>query len=122
MAGIYRLHWFAISQWITLVRRCVEKSKDLSAYPDLLELLIRLVFELRNHSFSGQEVDLNDGDFRTMTQNWPEISQFIRGILQFRQDDKQSDWNYTNSMLRKPQPLNLKVREVKELTGPPSHR
>ncbi|KAH6626209.1 hypothetical protein B0J18DRAFT_443769 [Chaetomium sp. MPI-SDFR-AT-0129] len=97
VAGIYRLHWFATSQWIILVRRCVEKSKDLSAYPDLLELLTRLVRELRNSSFSGQEVDLNDRVFRAMTPNRPEIPQFVCGILQFRQDDKQSDWNYTNS-------------------------
>lgn len=77
-------------------------SKDLSAYQDLLELLTRLALELRSDSFNGQ-VDLNDRVFRTMEPERPEISQFVCGILQFRQDDKQSDWNYTNSMLRKPQ-------------------
>ena len=98
MAGIYRLHWFATSQWIILVRRCVEKSKDLSVYPDLLELLTRLALELKNYSFNGQ-VDLNDRVFRTMESEQPEISQFVSGILQFRNHDNQSDWNYTNSML-----------------------
>ncbi|KAK4244292.1 hypothetical protein C7999DRAFT_44010 [Corynascus novoguineensis] len=97
VAGIYRLHWFATSQWIILVRRCVEKSNDLSAYPDLLELLTRLALELRNHSFNGQVPDLNDRVFRAMEPDRPEISQIVCGILQFRQDDKQSDWNYTNS-------------------------
>lgn len=97
MAGTYRLHWFAVSQWVSLVRRCVERFKDLSAYPDLLELLTRLVMELRNYSFSGQ-VDLNDRIFRALKPDEPELSEFVCGILQFRQDDKQSDWNYTSSM------------------------
>ncbi|KAK0714452.1 hypothetical protein B0T21DRAFT_375908 [Apiosordaria backusii] len=96
LAGIYRLHWYATSQWVVLVRRCVEKSKDLSAYPDLLELLTHLVLELRSHSFNGQ-VDFNDRVIRAMVPDRPEISQFVCGILQFRQDDRQADWNYTNS-------------------------
>jgi hypothetical protein len=50
-------------------------------------------------------VDHNDRVFQTMEPDRPEISQFACGILQFRQDDKQSDWNYTNSMLSKLQPL-----------------
>jgi hypothetical protein len=98
VAGIYRLHWFATSQWITLVRRCVEKSKDLSAFPDLLKLLTRMALELKNSSFQGR-VDPKDRVFRTLDPDRPEISQLIRGILQFRRDDKQPDWNYTNSML-----------------------
>jgi hypothetical protein len=70
----------------------------------LLELLTRLMLELRNDSFNAQ-VDHNDRVFQTMEPDRPEISQFACGILQFRQDDKQSDWNYTNSMLSKLQPL-----------------
>ncbi|KAK4100943.1 hypothetical protein N658DRAFT_559135 [Parathielavia hyrcaniae] len=97
MAGLYRLHWFATSQWVILARRCVEKSNDLSAYPDFLELLTRLALELRNYSFNGQVPDLNDRVLRAMGPDRPEISQIVCGVLQFRQDDKQSDWNYTNS-------------------------
>lgn len=122
MAGIYRLHCFATSQWIFFVRRCVEKSNHLSAYPDLLELLTRLALERTNYSFDGQ-VDFKDRVFRTMLPDRPEISQFVCGILQFRQDDKQSDWNYTNSMSRKLQPLDTKAKiiQVKRLTVPSSH-
>ncbi len=113
MAGIYRLHWFATSQWIILARRCVEKSKDLSACPDLLELLTRIALELRNYSFNCQ-ADLDDRVFRALKPDQPEIYQFFCGILRFRQDDRQSDWNYTNSMRYKPQPLKLNVKPVKK--------
>ncbi|KAL2130331.1 hypothetical protein VTI74DRAFT_6582 [Chaetomium olivicolor] len=98
VAGKYRLQWFATSQWITLTRRCVEASKDLSAYPDLLLLLTRLTLELRNDRFEGS-VHLKDRVFRNIDPSQPEISEVICGILQFREDDRHVDWNYTNSKL-----------------------
>ncbi|KAL1857635.1 hypothetical protein Daus18300_010275 [Diaporthe australafricana] len=97
VAGKYRLHWFATSQWTALISRCfVEASKDLSAYPDLLELLTRLALELRNYGFKGQ-ISRKEGIFQSLESNWPEISNMICGVLAFRRDDRQTDWNYTNA-------------------------
>jgi hypothetical protein len=98
LAGRYRLHWFAASQWITLTKHCVEQSNDLSAYPDLLVQLKLLQLELRNYSFEGQ-IDLKDVGFQSIQSKWPEISQFINGVLQFRQRKGQVDSNYTNGAL-----------------------
>jgi hypothetical protein len=107
VAGKYRLHWFATSQWTSLISRCfVEASKDLSAYPDLLELLTRLALELRNYGFKEQ-INHKEGIFQSLESNWPEISNIICGVLAFRQDDRQTDWNYTNGTFRvapSPQP------------------
>jgi hypothetical protein len=97
LSGRYRLHWFATSQWITLIRRCVDECNDLSAYPALLALLTRLALELTNYRFKYQ-IGLKDEAFRAIESDWPEISQIIRGVLQFRQDERQTDWNYTNGL------------------------
>ena len=86
-----------MGQWTAITRRCVvEKSKNLSASPDLLALLTRLATELKNYSFEGL-VELKDPAFRSIESDWPEISQIICGVLQFRRDNRQTDWNYTNS-------------------------
>lgn len=107
VAGKYRLHWFATSQWTAIISRCfVEASKDISAYPDLLELLTRLALELRNYGFKGQ-IDRKERIFQSLESDWPEIFNIICGVRAFRQDDRQTDWNYTNgrfSVAPSPQP------------------
>ncbi|SPO07346.1 uncharacterized protein DNG_10040 [Cephalotrichum gorgonifer] len=95
LTGKYRLHSYATSQWIELTRRCIEHSKDLSAYPDLLALLFRLSLELRNYSFKNQ-VNLKDPAFEGIGSEHLEISQIVCGVLQFRQDERQTDWNFHN--------------------------
>jgi hypothetical protein len=95
LAGRYRLHWFAINQWTTLTRRCLEMSKDQSAYPELLELLIRMTLERRNASFEG-EAEVSDFIFRDFATEWPELSRFMCRALHFHRDKRQPDWNYTN--------------------------
>jgi len=99
VAGKYRLHWFATSQWIALINCCVGASEDLSAYPDLLVLLTRLALELRNYGFKGR-IDHKVGVFQSLKSDWPEICNIIGGSLAFRQDERQADWNYTNSRFR----------------------
>ncbi|KAF3760334.1 hypothetical protein M406DRAFT_269589 [Cryphonectria parasitica EP155] len=95
LAGRYRLHWFAFTQWIALTKSCIEESKDLSAYPDLRELLCRLVVDLSNSDFEG-EVDLEDTILGDIESGWPDIVHMVCGVSQFRQDDSQADWDYTN--------------------------
>jgi hypothetical protein len=95
LAGKYRLHWFATRQWIAVTRRCIEKSKDLSAYPELLELLVRFALELRNDKFNG-EVDMKKDLFPSIGSEWPEISGIMCGILQFYRDERQTEWTYSS--------------------------
>lgn len=95
--GKYRLHSYVTSQWIELTRRCIEHSKDLSAYPDLLELLTRLALELRNYN-SKNQVIVKDPIFEGVTGELLEISQIVCGALQFRQDERQTGWNYSNGV------------------------
>lgn len=97
IAGRYRLHWFATRQWITLVRRCIEVTYDLSTYPDLLELLLQMTEVLQNNSFKNH-IEYRDVTFQGIQSRLPEVSQVICGILQFRQDKEQADWNYTNGL------------------------
>lgn len=106
LRGKYRLHWFALGQWIALVKRCVESSKDRSASHELLELLLRLALERRNHNFHG-EIEVKDLIFRDIAPEWPELSQYICGVLQFRRDDKQADWEYSNCKLSGARPCQL---------------
>lgn len=98
LEGRYRLHWFATSQWINLVKHCIQESEDLSAYPDLLEMLARLATELDNPRFDSS-VDFQDRVFRKIQLDHPSISRAMRGVLQFRKDDQQVDWNFSNSKL-----------------------
>ena len=98
LQGRYRLHWFATSQWINLVKQCIQESEDLSAYPDLLEMLARFATELDNPRFDSS-VDFQDRVFRNIQQDHPAISRAMRGVLQFRKDDQQVDWNFSNSKL-----------------------
>ena len=95
LAGRYRLHWFATTHWVTLIRRCVEQSRDLSAHPDMLQLLEQLGLELGNQRFDGQ-VNLCEPVFTTIEADNPGISQLIRGILQLRQNEGWTDWVYTD--------------------------
>ena len=85
-----------MSQWSALARSCVEMSKNRSASPELLELLIRFTLERRNYRFEGK-VETKDTAFPDIAPEWPELSQFVCGVLQFRRDDRQMDWNYSNS-------------------------
>ena len=114
LTGRYRLHWFATSQWIALTKRCVEKPKDLSVNTDLLNLLTQLAAELRNQNFIGQK-DLKDVAIQSIS-TWPEISQIIGGVLQFRLDDRHTDWNFTNGVFILSQPILLEANHI-ILTG-----
>lgn len=96
LAGRYRLHWYAFTQWIGLTRSCLEISRDLSVYPDLRELLCRVALELRNFQFKEQ-ISSRDILFRDIQTDWPEIVHIICGVSQFLKDDNQTDWNVSNS-------------------------
>lgn len=95
LEGKYRLHWFAFTQWIALTRTCLEQSKDLSAYPDMRELLCRVALELRNFRFR-QEITSNDSLFHEIEAEFPEIVHIVCGVSQFRKEEDQTYWNMTN--------------------------
>ncbi|KAH8897615.1 hypothetical protein GQ53DRAFT_777961 [Thozetella sp. PMI_491] len=96
LTGRYRLFDFAARQWITLTRRCVKTSKDLSAYPSTLTQLRLLALELRNTLFEGQ-VELEDEDFMQIESMELDICQIICGILQFRQAESHLGMRHDNA-------------------------
>lgn len=95
LTGKYRLHWFAFTHWVALIRPCIKQSRDLSDYEDLRELLCRLALELRNYRFEGS-ISLKDVILQEIESTWPEIMYIVSGVMQFRQDDNQNDWNFDN--------------------------
>ncbi|KAI3319186.1 hypothetical protein HD806DRAFT_295960 [Xylariaceae sp. AK1471] len=95
LAGKYRLFWFAMSQWIALTMRCAEESKNLSTYPNLQALLLWLALKLKNDRFEKQ-TNVQEVAFQDFELGCPQISQIIDGVLQFRRDEMQIEWNYTN--------------------------
>jgi hypothetical protein len=102
LSGRYRLCWFVMSQWIALTKRCLDQSKDLSDYPDLQALLIRLALELKNYRFEGELTghERDTAVFRGLDSDGLQISRIIGGVLHFMHDERQADWNYTNGTLR----------------------
>lgn len=104
LAGRYRLHWFAFTQWIALTRSCLEQSKDLSVYPDLSELLCRVALELRNFRLKEQ-ITSKDILFHEIEAEFPEIVHIVCGVSQFRKEEDQAYWNMTNRKLSIPSPF-----------------
>ncbi|KAI0541608.1 hypothetical protein GGR58DRAFT_497799 [Xylaria digitata] len=97
LAGKYRLQSFASSQWIALASRCAKESKDnASAHADLRTLLTRLILKLKNVEFEGK-IDSLDVTYQIPHFRNSNVSNMMGGILQFRQDERHTDWTYDNS-------------------------
>lgn len=93
LEGRYRLHWFATNEWLAATNRCIKKLKDPSAHEDFSQLLLEAALELRNYNFTET---VKTENILPSALNSPEISHIICGIAEFRQNEKQTEWSYSN--------------------------
>lgn len=93
LSGIYRLHWFATTQWVVLLQEC-EKLLGSSDLPEsLLVALKHFVHECENGNFEGT-LGLNsqsDHEFSTLRQKEPSLHEILVQELYFRRMDV-GDW------------------------------
>lgn len=93
LSGIYRLHWFATTQWIVLLQEC-EKLLGNSDLPESLLLALKhFVHECENGNFEAT-VGLNsqsDHEFSTLSQKEPSLHKLLVQELHFRRMDV-GDW------------------------------
>ncbi|OHE96894.1 hypothetical protein CORC01_07861 [Colletotrichum orchidophilum] len=95
LAGRYRLHWFAVNQWIHLLQRLFGNHEEVPQRSSLLALLASLTAKLKNYTFRG-EANAEDDLFAVFGSESPEISQMIGCVVEFRRNVIHADWNFRN--------------------------
>lgn len=91
LSGLYRLHWFATTQWIVLLQEC-ESLLGSRDFPESLVLALKhFAHECENGNFEGA-VDLtNQPDFSALKQKEPALHELLVQELYFRRMDV-GDW------------------------------
>jgi hypothetical protein len=93
LSGIYRLHWFATTQWIVLLQKCEKLLGSFDLPESLLIALKHFVYECENGNFEGT-VGLSsqsDHDFTILRQKEPSLHELLVQALHFRRMDV-GDW------------------------------
>lgn len=85
--GLYRLHWFATTQWIELLQEC-ERLLSTCDFPEsLLLALKRFAHECENGNFEST-VDLaTQSEFSALEQKEPALHELLAQELHFRRMD-----------------------------------
>ncbi|KAJ5175558.1 NACHT nucleoside triphosphatase [Penicillium canariense] len=93
LTGLYRLHWFATTQWIVLLQECERLLGSCDLPEPLLLALKHFAHECENGNFEGT-VDLSsqsDHEFSTLRQKEPALQRLLVQELHFRRMDV-GDW------------------------------
>ena len=91
--GMYRLHWFATKEWVNLVAHDITGSNYPLKESILFEKVQRLSADLRNPKY---EWSLTKSAADTSHEKVPSARHLLRKEVEFLQDEKQYQWNYTN--------------------------
>lgn len=89
LSGAYRLHWFAASQWIEIVRRCASLLRNQPLPENMIQALDRLVCQCENGNYEDiAEFDSPRNDeFEVFKERGPNIHKLLHQELQFRRMD-----------------------------------
>lgn len=91
LSGLYRLHWFATTQWIVLLQEC-ERLLGSCDFPESLNLALKqFVRECVNGNFEGTVSLTNQPNFSALKQKEPELHELLVQELYFRRMDV-GDW------------------------------
>ncbi|KAI0198370.1 hypothetical protein F4808DRAFT_462839 [Astrocystis sublimbata] len=97
VAGKYRLQSFASSQWVALVTRSGrDMQHDTSIHTELVDLIIQVLRKLKNDKFEHHETE-SDLVYHDLDWGDNDISEVISDTWRFRQDDRQTDWTFSNN-------------------------
>jgi hypothetical protein len=92
ISGGYRLHAFAASQWVELVRKCAGMLGNKNPPDELITLLEHFITERKNMWYEGLDEHAPEcGELETFKREWPELHTLLRHALKFRQLDV-GDW------------------------------
>ena len=86
LSGIYRLHWFATTQWVVLLQECEKLLGSFDLPESLLVALKHFVHECENGNFEAT-LGLNsesDHEFSTLRRKEPSLHEILVQELYFR--------------------------------------
>jgi hypothetical protein len=99
LSGGYRLHAFAASQWVGLVRQCAGMLRNLTPPDELITLLEHFTTERENMGYKSlRDHAPEDGGFKPFKEKWPKLHTILCCALKFRQLDV-GDWRFDEGML-----------------------
>ena len=77
LSGGYRLHAFAASQWVGLVRKCAGMLPNRTPPDELITLLEQFVIERENMEYEGLSDDVPEyGELEPFKKEWPSCIRF----------------------------------------------
>jgi hypothetical protein len=88
LSGGYRLHTFAASQWVALLRSCARMLRDQPPPDELISLLEHFVTERENMGYTNPSENIaEDPDFKSLKQRSPQLHAMLCHASKFRQLD-----------------------------------
>jgi hypothetical protein len=96
LRGRYRLQDFASKRWLSIVRPFVLRAETLQKHPQLLQSLEALVLQRKNVGYEVAAESEQLPLFNSLKSTFPRIHQTLQALLQFQQNEGQSDWKYDN--------------------------
>ena len=98
ISGGYRLHAYAASQWVGLVRKCAGMHRNRTPPDELIALLEIFISERENMGYKGSsECTPEYGELELFKKEWPNLHTMLCRALKFRQLDV-GDWRLDEGM------------------------
>ena len=99
LSGGYRLHTFATSQWVGLVRKCTGMLRGRTPPDELIASLEHFITERENMGYKGLSDHTPEyGELESFKEKWPRLHTILCRVLKFRQLDV-GDWRFDEGML-----------------------
>jgi hypothetical protein len=99
LSGGYRLHAFATSQWVGLVRKCAGMLRNRTPPDELITLLEHFITERENMGYTGlSDHALEYGELEPFKEKWPRLHTILCRTSKYRQLDV-GDWRFDEGML-----------------------
>jgi hypothetical protein len=114
LSGSYRLHWFAVTQWLGLIQRCASLLCNRSIPGDLIFALNRFVYECGNGNYDAREdLDSQQNDeFQIFKENAPDTHRLLHQELQYHYMDV-GTWKLEEDKgILEPVPFNCKKGKI----------
>jgi hypothetical protein len=98
-SGGYRLHAFAASQWVGLVRKCAGMLRNRTPPDELITLLEHFITERENMEYKGlNEHALEYVELEPFKERWPKLHTMLCHASKFHQLDV-GDWRLDEGTL-----------------------
>jgi hypothetical protein len=100
LSGAYRLHNFATTQWIELVKRYARLSGSQPLSNELTSLLGLLVSERESLEFNNEAELVNQPDLSRLKPDQPDLYSVLCTVVHFRKKCTQAEYHIGKGMWR----------------------